>query len=123
MTQQELFERDLERIGMPGQKSIEVDGFKALIRRTPMGHLCGYVEVPEGLAVDTDRVDCHGGVTFDQAGVDGFPTSGRYIGFDCAHVCDWTPWYRDGLYRDFGFVLKEINGIVQQLKEKEVTRL
>lgn len=118
MTQQELFEKDLEKVGMPGQKSLEVDGFKALIRRTPMGHLCGYVEVPAGLNVDTDYIDCHGGVTFDQAGVDGFPTSGRYIGFDCAHACDWTPWYQDGLYRDYEYVVEEIKGLVNQLKER-----
>lgn len=123
MTQQELFEKDLEKVGMPGQKSLEVDGFNALIRRVPMGYLCGYVEVPEGLAVDTDHVNCHGGVTFDQSGVDGFPTAGRYIGFDCAHACDWTPWYRYGIYRDYEYVVEEIKGLVQQLKEKEVPRL
>ncbi|MFA9413311.1 hypothetical protein ACERC8_01490 [Streptococcus sp. E29BA] len=123
MVQQELFERDLEKVGMYGQKSLEVDGFKALIRRTPMGHLCGYVEVPEDLSVDTNYIDCHGGVTADQSDVESFPTTGRYIGFDCAHAGDWTPWHQEGFYRNYEFVVGEIEGIVRQLKNlEEVTK-
>lgn len=61
MTNQELYEQDLKIIPKGGSKSYVIDGFNACIRRHgQFGHLCGYVEVPDGLSVDIDEIDCHG---------------------------------------------------------------
>lgn len=54
------------------------------------GHLCGYVKVPEEHTYfrdreKTDDLDCHGGVTLNEAHEE------HWIGFDCAHSGDITP--------------------------------
>lgn len=49
-------------------------------------------------------------------------TNGNYIGFDCAHLGDWTPFdfgLGDKTYKDTNFVLNELKHIVKQLKEKQ----
>jgi len=53
----------------------------------PMGHRCGYVEIPKGHELhgkhyDDINIDCHGGLTFSD-----FLEDAYLIGFDCAH-CD-----------------------------------
>lgn len=125
MTNQERYEEDLKVIPGGGSKAYVIDGFNACIRRhSNFGHLCGYVEVPDGLSVNIDEIDCHGGITFNDCW-DVFPTSGHYIGFDCLHYGDWDPFsakqviagYRS-TYKDSEFVLNEIKNIIKQLKEK-----
>lgn len=126
MTNQERYEEDLKIIPEGGSKDYFIDGFNAcIIRHSFVGHLCGYVEVPDGLSVDIDEIDCHGGITFNDRWIV-FPTDGYYIGFDCMHFRDWTPIgakegliYSDDEYRDTEFVLNEIKHIIKQLKEKE----
>lgn len=126
MTNQERYEEDLKVIPKGGSKSYVIDGFNACIRRQGfVGHLCGYVKVPDGLSVNINEIDCHGGITFNDRW-DEPPTDGYYIGFDCMHFRDWTPLSaREGLtysedeYRDTEFVLNEIKHIIKQLKEKQ----
>lgn len=125
MTNQERYEEDLKIIPEGGSKAYVIDGFNACIRRhSNFGHLCGYVEVPDGLDIDINEIDCHGGITFNDRW-DELPTAGRYIGFDCMHLGDWDPFnakqgiarYHD-TYKDSEFVLNEIKNIIKQLKEK-----
>lgn len=125
MTNQERYEEDLKIIPEGGSKAYVIDGFNACIRRhSNFGHLCGYVEVPDGLDINIDEIDCHGGITFNDHW-DEFPTDGYYIGFDCMHYGDWPPYYAKlGIaeyhvtYKDSEFVLNEIKNIIKQLKEK-----
>ena len=64
MTNQERYEEDLKIIPKGGSKAYVIDGFNACIRRHGyIGHLCGYVEVPDGLSVNIDEINCHGGIT------------------------------------------------------------
>ena len=126
MTNQERYEEDLKIIPEGGSKVYVIDGFNACIRRIGhIGYLCGYVEVPDGLSVNIDEIDCHGGITFNDRW-SGFPTNGYYIGFDCIHHDDWDPFTAsEGLsddyetYKDSEFVLNEIKNIIKQLKEKQ----
>lgn len=125
MTNQERYEQDLKIIPKGGSKAYVIDGFNACIRRPGnIGHLCGYVEVPDGLSVNVDKIDCHGGITYKGCW-NGFPTNGRYIGFDCLHYDDWDPvlagYGSDSYetYKDTEFVLNEIKNIIEQLKEKQ----
>lgn len=126
MTNQERYEEDLKIIPGGGSKAYVIDGFNACIRRhSNFGHLCGYVEVPDGLDIDIDEIDCHGGITFNDR-CDVFPTDGYYIGFDCLHYDDWDPFSAKQViaeyhntYKDSEFVLNEIKNIIKQLKEKQ----
>lgn len=77
-------------------------GFPAVIIQTPLGHLCGYVQVPVGHPAyghageyDTplDEINCHGGITFAGYNTNNYPVAeaenGHYwIGFDCGHLGD-----------------------------------
>lgn len=126
MTNQERYEEDLKIIPEGGSKAYVIDGFNACIRRHGyIGHLCGYVEVPDGLSVNIDEIDCHGGITFNDRW-DELPTDGYYIGFDCMHAGDWDPLLASNgwssvnyTYKDSEFVLNEIKHIIKQLKEKQ----
>lgn len=119
MNQVEIFEHDLELLGFNQIRKVVLNGMTCVIHRVDNLHLCGYVEVDDDL--DPEIIDCHGGITLDGKEVHGFPTNNRYIGFDCAHVGDWTPVHPSGIYRDVGFVLGELYRITVQLNG--VTRL
>lgn len=126
MTNQERYEEDLKIIPKGGSKAYVIDGFNACIRRHEyLGHLCGYVEVPDGLIVDIDEIACHGGITFNDSWSK-LPTDGYYIGFDCMHFGDWDPLLAGNgwssvnyTYKNTEFVLNEIKYIIKQLKEKQ----
>ena len=71
-----------------------------ILKHDKMGHLCGYVGVPQhhpDYAKDYDDVDVqvHGGLTFAAQG--GLPTcklpkkTTKWFGFDCAHAGDKIP--------------------------------
>lgn len=54
------------------------------------GHLCGYVQIPSDhpyhhKVYEDMEIDCHGGLTF------GKESDAHWIGFDCAHMGDYTP--------------------------------
>lgn len=146
-----------QKFSRPGpwdQESDELDwmdgrtGYHCCVLRVPgSGHLCGYVQVPQGhplhgvgygaqitkkqpralfdgwFLIDDDYesvgslFDVHGGITFDGDLTD---RDGHWFGFDCAHSGDLCPKYdigRDGIYRDIAYVKRECASLAKQLKQ------
>lgn len=67
--------------------------YEYLITFTHMGSRCGYVAIPEGQSIDTDKINCHGGITFESSNHNAkdllpIKCNDLWIGFDCAHVGD-----------------------------------
>ncbi|NKU21723.1 hypothetical protein GS907_24495 [Rhodococcus hoagii] len=61
------------------------------IYSSPLGcALNGYARIPDGVAIDVDELDVHGGITYG-CGI----CEGGWIGFDTAHGGDW--WDLDEL--------------------------
>jgi hypothetical protein len=107
------------------------------IIQTGLGHLCGYVGIPEchlsakqqsefvspcsGAKHDVtydwwnDKgIEVHGGLTFSQAG-DGdlWPEGYYWLGFDCAHRCD-DPRF-GGTPKDADYVERECLSLARQV--------
>jgi len=113
-------------------KSFLYKGFNCLILEVSWsGHLCGYVEIPEGhILHDVYYSDerfphllVHGGITHSGKLHD---RGGYFLGFDCAHHGDLLPKYRDRtpgeVYRDEAYVTAQIERLVDQIeKVKKVT--
>lgn len=93
-------------------------GVPCLVLRHPtMGHLCGYVGVPPGHPWHGDpfddwsddapnkQPDCHGGVTYggERPPRGEGPGQHWWVGFDCAHSGDLSPFNR-------GFFDKDVKG-------------
>jgi hypothetical protein len=125
----------------------EATGFELLVKRAKTtGALCGYVGVPPGHpwhGKDYDSIDAevHGGVTYSEAcdgdqehGICHVPRPGEpehlwWIGFDCAHLGDFTPGtaahYPDigslnnGVYRDMAYVRGQCIRLARQAKEAD----
>jgi len=114
----------------PDEHHWEHAGFKCMVLRPRLGHLCGYIGVEEGhplYGVSYDDVykqhgvRVHGGLTFS----DQYEWLGNtwWIGFDCAHLGDLSPGCKpygsfDGdKYRDFGWVITETERLAEQLQE------
>jgi len=107
-------------------KEWEHEGLKCLIRRhNTLGHLCGYVVLPEGhYAYEKDYddidVDVHGGLTYANM------EDGKWVvGFDCAHLGDYVPGSMfcrvDGEHEwTVDEVEKETNQLARQLARKTV---
>lgn len=101
--------------------------FTCLIRRSNLGHWRGYVTIPNTYPeFDYDRIECHGGITFEEKNEDGVT-----IGFDCAHSGDLTRLYTDSpnfihfemIYRDKEYVIDNVNEMVSQiLKVRSIER-
>jgi hypothetical protein len=109
-------------------------GFSCFILRAPIGHLCGYVGVPNTHSCynkhynDID-VDVHGGLTYGEKcqGVichipePGMPDDVKWFGFDCAHSGDLSPsihmrfMHSYTTYRNIGFVTREVKSLAEQL--------
>jgi hypothetical protein len=119
-------------------------GLPALIVRSRLGNLCGYVAVPPGHVahgVHYNRVDVsvHGELTYSNecqgqichVPEPGEPDAGWWLGFDCAHHRDARPgdaamWRRLGrpelidpagwtTYRDMAYVRVECEQLAEQL--------
>jgi hypothetical protein len=108
--------------------AFEAFGFKCEVKRHhDMGHLCGYVCLPEGYSLSGksyDEIDAtvHGGLTYNNNGK---------IGFDCSHFGDYMPglvkilsdmgrpikFYESEDYRDMGYVIRETYKLARQLSE------
>lgn len=90
-------------------------GRLCLIRRTPHGHLCGYVQA-QNMNYNEPEVDVHGGLTFggewpEWPGI-------FWLGFDCAHAGDLIPAgipYKDETYRNLAYVIAQTEGLARQL--------
>lgn len=77
------------------------------------GHLNGYVLLnPEDHIEDILDIDCHGGITFEDNLAEIIPVQpGNWIGFDCAHYGDLTPFHNEKLAAhgfDFGVSYDEV---------------
>ena len=66
------------------EKEFVYKGYKCEVKiNDSMGFRCGYVTLNNNIEIDSDSLDCHGGITYDQEFV-GY----RVIGFDCGHYGD-----------------------------------
>lgn len=122
----------------------EETGFDCLIVRNSMGALCGYVGVPNNhkfYGIDYDELDLevHGGLTYsDTCDVGGKICHSHekgdvianedvwWLGFDCSHYMDYSPYYsyndhRDDVksYKDIAYVENECKKLAIQIKEAE----
>jgi hypothetical protein len=105
----------------------EERGEMVRIWRTELGHLCGYVGVPEGHPYHGMEegnevlytLDVHGGVTFaGQFASSEFDDCDLWwLGFDCAHLGDLSPngFNIGGTYRDINYVRSECVKLFKQL--------
>lgn len=113
----------------PDLKEWEHQGFKLkIVRHVVTGHLCGYLDIPEGHAwygKDFSRgvegPEMHGGCTFAQE----IPDLNIWrIGFDCAHYGDAMPGMlrhdfirlAHGIYRNMEYVTKECESLAEKAK-------
>jgi hypothetical protein len=121
---EERLQREPEKPLPPGPWSDEPDylgqfmyGFFTEVRRTNLGHLCGYIHIPEThpwFKENNPRmVDVHGGVTFSARD----SILGTWVlGFDCGHHGDLAPALLitlgsnpGGTYRTVRYVLEELD--------------
>lgn len=108
-----------------------------VLRPTAMGHLCGYVRIPEDHpcmqwgeylwdAPDSVAVEVHGGVTFGPRPFEGrADLPGVWVGFDCNHHLDYAPGSDaslreiglrcEGGYRNLNYVKRETERLAVQL--------
>lgn len=122
-------------------------GYKCIVQRTKMGHLCGYVEVPKpnlqipspavtfnlddpDISVSINlldyydsRVTVHGGVTWtNEIDLNGIHYD-YVVGFDCAHTDDYVPNMHFGTkpeaYRNVEYVMEQCHLLAKQLKDLE----
>jgi hypothetical protein len=104
----------------------EVTGLECFVVRNSMGVYLGYVRVPEDHPWferddDETRVDVHGGLTWSgplkHRQVDKRRLDGWWLGFDCAHYGNGVPGIPglDGTYRDFTYVVKEVESLAGQI--------
>ena len=71
------------------EKRFEYKGIPCVILFMPMGYRCGYVGLPKGIAVDTESIRCHGGITYTSGHLYHQEDTDRlWIGFDCGHYFD-----------------------------------
>lgn len=111
-------------------------GYKYIVKRMPLGHLCGYVRLTKNDELfKTNLMDediylrVHGGITYTSPGnpLDYFSESSKffYIGFDTAHGGDVSPAMVDflkdmpsyGTYKDLPYVRKQCKKLINQIKE------
>lgn len=148
MTQEEINNYKIDRTGWPsGEWDNEPDrldfihqGLACMMIRTPPGHWCGYVGVPDthvGFKKPYDDivdVEVHGGLTYGApcAGhichvpAPGMPDNVWWFGFDCTHLGDISPGmfkYRTSefyhmsheYYRNVEYVKTEVISLADQL--------
>lgn len=119
------------------KKDFEYKGYRCHIIRVGIpysGHLCGYIEIPEGhelYKMDYDEIEdkyqgllpAHGGLTFSD-----FVDNKYWIGFDCLHCGDLQPMYAKGFerfrrendtYKNMEYVTKNIKEIVDFIELKK----
>lgn len=118
------------------EKKFEYRGFRCLIKRhAQLGHLCGYIEIPDNHILhnmDYDEIEkmydyalpSHGGLTFSGRSVG---AEGYLIGFDCAHAGDYIPLgplssqlSLGETYRTMGYVETVLKEMIDFITESEV---
>lgn len=111
----------------------EFSGYRCEIRRSYLsGNLCGYVFVPsdhpfilkriaDGRSFFDNPFEVHGGITFLEKSSNHNNT--HIIGFDCAHLGDYSPIRGDSewgsSYRNFSYVKGQTSYLARQLFEYE----
>lgn len=101
----------------------KLSDYRYVIARGPIGCLNGYIQLPDGHPwlsageyCDDANVDVHGGITYG-------PDSGRWIGFDTAHLGDMIPGFQDGAEWTREMVLSEIRHLISQASSSESEHL
>lgn len=110
-------------------------GLLALVaRHEQWGHLCGYVELPEGQTAFPDSesyfefdLTCHGGLSFQgklKAELGG-EMGNTWLGFDCNHSWDLVPRPQavfgdifkrpDAQYRTFAYCEEQCESLARQI--------
>ena len=92
------------------EKRFEYKGFPCVVLFMPIGYRCGYVGLPIGTVIDTDEIDCHGGITYSKNHLYHQEDKDRFwIGFDCGHCYDgYDVETAKKLYADDKNVMKQI---------------
>lgn len=71
------------------EERFEYKGFPCVILFMPLCYRCGYVGLPKDTKVDTEKIDCHCGITYTSNILHCQTDTHRlWIGFDCGHYCD-----------------------------------
>jgi len=104
----------------------ECNGYPCLIVRKRSGCLNGYVGLGEYSKYYLENyrdipVTCHGGLTYasHRNPVTSEEDTLWWIGFDTAHAGDYVPiaLFRDGVYRDYGYVKGEVEWLCKQMRD------
>ena len=92
-------------------------------------HPCAYVEVTDFKDLETDDIDCHGGITYDEGALpsvwddtcDGFEQGKRrFIGWDYAHCYDFimcASFAVSGYRWTTDEILQHVEDVVSQIRE------
>lgn len=97
-------------------------GFPALVLFVNNSHNCGYVGFEKnhwvyGLNYDHFMdINVHGGLTFS-SDIDIGDHGLWYLGFDCSHHGDKTPYNSIGIERTVEFCVNECENLAKQIKE------
>lgn len=102
----------------------ELSGLNCALRRGPLHHWCGYVQIPKGhpwhgIGYSDMDVNVHWGLTYSGDRMD---DGNFWIGFDCAHSGDLVPGlaqYRmrdpSERYRDLEYTKTETESVARQV--------
>lgn len=95
-----------------------------VIENSIHGHLCGYVGVDQDsgfFEVDYNEIEnfisVHGGTTFSGFFEDLDAPDLWWIGYDCAHSCDFSNYNPKGIKRNVDYCAKECEELARQLKD------
>lgn len=119
-------------------------GYHCLIKRGPVGALCGYVALEKSHPyyekkdndIDWQEIEVHGGLTYSEHcngdaefGICHLTENNDeawWFGFDCAHLGDFAPAYEShynligyDVYKNVQYVTSQVTSLARQLKEKE----
>lgn len=105
-------------------------GLLACVVFSNNSHRCGYVHVSESspyfyqsrgnpIIPDVDCLDVHGGVTYEGDGehlpLSCMPSTGYFVGFDCAHAEDATLYFASGIFRTLDYCIDQCEKLAAQL--------
>lgn len=113
MTERDKYTNDLKILPINGELIGEYKEYTYTIKRQNMGHLCGYVTLPDGITISSESdYNVYGGITYND---------GKIIGFDTAHYGDWNKLFpmEGSTYKDVTFVRNEIMKLIDQIEEKK----
>jgi len=116
MTEREKYLDDLKVLPIGSELIGQYCDYTYSIKRQKMGHLCGYVILPDGVVIDQsneNNYNVHGGITYND---------GKKIGFDAAHYDDWNSiiTMEGSTYKDVNFMKNEIVKLIDQIEEKKL---